>query len=457
MKTNSNESVNVGSQLEINSIVIDDPATVAAFKAAQDDDRDLVEYAKGALVVGVKALQVTGVSLGIEQLSDGITSAQEAMATATNQLSESLNQRLELVAGEDGSLSRAVNTTLAEFATKLEQLTGGEKSPIREGIRTQLQALSEGLLKGLTEVSNNQRNETAKLLDIEDPQSPLRLLASNIKGISESINSLHTKLDNTKGAEVEALAGTRKGLSYEKDAIDALNEIARRSQDEPLATGGSPERGTSKKGDGVVRLREGLVVKANLVVEAKNMSSKMTDTRRLKYWNDQAEAAIKNRGAIGFLGLCKNLSDMPGGQRLIALDKMGRNLVVAYDPGLGEEDFLALVYQVVKMHCLSTVSTGVEINPVALQSYVEGGLAKLEKFAKVQDHVKVIKENAQDIVDLSEDIKDDIHTYLRAIRREIDGGVQQISLDPMVPLELTDEDLNSAPDEDNSNGEQLDR
>jgi hypothetical protein len=159
MKSNSNESVNVGSQVEINSIVIDDPATVAAFKAAQDDDRDLVEYAKGALVVGVKALQVTGVSLGIEQLSEGITSAQEAMATATKQLSESLNQRLELVAGEDGTLSRAVNTTLAEFATKLEQLTGGEKSPIREGIRTQLQALSEGLLKGLTEVSNNQRNE----------------------------------------------------------------------------------------------------------------------------------------------------------------------------------------------------------------------------------------------------------------------------------------------------------
>jgi hypothetical protein len=408
-------------------------------------------------VVGVKALQVTGVSLGIEQLSEGITSAQEAMATATKQLSESLNQRLELVAGEDGTLSRAVNTTLAEFATKLEQLTDGEKSPIREGIRTQLQALSEGLLKGLTEVSNNQRNETAKLLDIEDPQSPLRLLASNIKGISDSLNSLHAKLENTKGAEVEALAGTRKGLSYEKDAIDAVNEIARRSQDEPLATGGSPERGTSKKGDGVVRLREGLVVKANLVVEAKNMSSKKTDTSRLKYWNDQAEAAIKNRGAIGFLGLCKNLSDMPGGQRLIALDKMGRNLVVAYDPGLGEEDFLALVYQVVKMHCLSTVSTGVEINPVALQSYVEGGLAKLEKFAKVQDHVKVIKENAQDIVDLAEDIKDDIHTYLRAIRREIDGGVQQISLDPMVPLELTDEDLTSDSDEENLNGEQLDR
>ncbi len=94
MKNNSTESVIVGSQVHINSIVIDDPTTVAAFKAAQSDDRDLVEYAKGAIVVGVKALQVTGVSLGIEQLSDGITSAQEAMTTATKQLAQNLNERL---------------------------------------------------------------------------------------------------------------------------------------------------------------------------------------------------------------------------------------------------------------------------------------------------------------------------------------------------------------------------
>jgi hypothetical protein len=407
-----------------------------------------VEYTRGALEIGVKALQVTGVSLGIEQLSDGIANAQQAMTIATKQLAENLGQRLEAVAGEDGELSKSVSTTITNFAKRLEELTGGEKSPIREGIKSQLEVLSKTLLDGLSVSTKSQRDETAKLLDIEDPQSPLRLLAANLKGISDSVTELHAKLDQTKGAQREALVGTSKGGSYEKDAIEAVNEIARRSQDEPLATGGSPERGTSKKGDGVVRLREGLVVKANLVVEAKNMSSKKTDTSRLKYWNGQAEAAIKNRGAIGFLGLCKNISDMPGGQRLIALDKMGRNLVVAYDPELGEEEFLSLVYQVVKMHCLSTVSTGVEINPVAVQSYVEGGLAKLEKFAKVQDHVKIIKDNAQDIVDLSEDIKDEIHTYLRAIRREIDGGVQQISLEPIVPLELTDADLDEVEDEE---------
>jgi hypothetical protein len=448
MNSNSKGSVIVGSKVELESISIEDPTVVAAYKAAQEDNRDLVEYTRGAIEIGVKALQVTGVSLGIEQLSDGIANAQQAMTIATKQLAENLGQRLEAVAGEDGELSKSVSTTITNFAKRLEDLTGGEKSPIREGIKSQLEVLSKTLLDGLSASSRSQRDETAKLLDIDDPQSPLRLLAANLKGISDSVTELHAKLDQTKGAQREALAGTSKGGSYEKDAIEAVNEIARRSQDEPLATGGSPERGTSKKGDGVVRLREGLVVKANLVVEAKNMSSKKTDTSRLKYWNGQAEAAIKNRGAIGFLGLCKNISDMPGGQRLIALDKMGRNLVVAYDPELGEEEFLSLVYQVVKMHCLSTVSTGVEINPVAVQSYVEGGLAKLEKFAKVQDHVKIIKDNAQDIVDLSEDIKDEIHTYLRAIRREIDGGVQQISLEPIVPLELTDADLDEVEDEE---------
>lgn len=126
---------------------------------------------------------------------------------------------------------------------------------------------------------------------------------------------------------------------------------------------------------------------------------------------------------------------MPGGQRLIALNKMGRNFVVAYDQELGEEEFLGLVYQVVKMHCLSTVSTGVELNLVALQSYVEGGLAKLTDFAKVDVEVATIRKSAGRILEISEALKDDINSYLRSIRREIDGGVQQVSLEPMVPLD----------------------
>jgi hypothetical protein len=307
MNNRSNAVVIVGSQVELQSLVISEPTIVAAFKAAEADSRDLGEYAKGALEIGVKALQVTGVSLGIEQLSDGITGAQQAMSGAAKKLSEDLTARMEAVAGADGDLSKALSLNIAQFAKQLEELTGGEKSPIREGIKAQLEALSKGLLEGFSKVALTQREETARLLDIESPQSPLRLLASNLKGLSESVTELHTKLDQSKGAELESQAGTRKGGTYEKVAIDAVAHIARMSQDEPLATGGSTERGTSKKGDGVVRLREGLVVKANLVVEAKNMSTKKTDVAKLKYWNEQAEGARKNRGAIGFLGLCKNL------------------------------------------------------------------------------------------------------------------------------------------------------
>jgi ribosomal protein L30E len=70
MNSNSKGSVIVGSKVELESISIEDPTVVAAYKAVQEDNRDLVEYTRGALEIGVKALQVTGVSLGIEQLSD---------------------------------------------------------------------------------------------------------------------------------------------------------------------------------------------------------------------------------------------------------------------------------------------------------------------------------------------------------------------------------------------------
>jgi hypothetical protein len=166
------------------------------------------------------------------------------------------------------------------------------------------------------------------------------------------------------------------------------------------------------------------------------MSSKKTDIARLKYWNDQAEGARKTRGAIGFLGLCKNLSDMPGGQRIIALDKQGQNLVLAYDPDNNEDEMLALVYQVVKMHCLSVVSNGVEINPAAMNSYVESSLAILERFETITGAAGKIKTQADSILSNTESIKDDLSTHLRSMRREIAGVVQQITLESEKTLEL---------------------
>jgi hypothetical protein len=446
--TNSNKgNVTVGATVVIESLEISDAQVVATVKAAQAENRNLVDYITTSVEIGVKALQATGVNLGIEQLADGIADAERTMGKVGKELAVNLHEKLEAIAGDQGSFTNTIKQSLEEFAQELEKMTGGENSPIREGIKKQLDAVSKALTENFTRTTVNQKDEIAKMLDIENAQSPLRGMAQSLNTLGESVIRIQTTLDEAKGRAVEAVKGTRKGGTYETSAIAAVAEIARASSDEPLATGGTPGKGgTAKKGDGVIRLREGLTVKANLVVEAKDMSSKKTDLARLKYWSDQAEGARKTRGAIGFLGLCKNLSDMPGGARIVALDKLGQNLVLAYDPDNNEDEMLALVYQVVKMHCLSIVSTGVEINPAAMNSYVESSLAILERFDAIDGAVGKIKTQADSIRTVSEGIKDDLTSHLRSMRREIAGAVQQITLDNNNQLELPALDDESDPE-----------
>lgn len=451
MNKSKNGTIKVGSTVVIETLEISDAQVVATLKAAEAENRDLVEYITTSVEIGVKALQATGVNLGIEQLADGISEAEKSMSKASKDLAENLNEKLNALAGDQGTLTKGIAERLQSFATELEKITGGENSPIREGMKSQLTEMSKSLLDNINRVTVNQKDDIAKMLDIENPQSPLRFMSLNLSQLGESVSRIQSTLDEANGRAIEAVKGTRKGATYETKAIEALAEIARASSDEPLATGGTPGKGTSKKGDGVVRLREGLTVKANLVVEAKDMSSKKTDMSRLKYWNEQAEGARKTRGAIGFLGLCKNLADMPGGQRIIALDKQGQNLVLAYDPDNNEDEMLALVYQVVKMHCLSVVSSGVEINPAAMNSYVENSLAILERFESITGAAGKIKTQADAILSNTESIKDDLSIHLRSMRREIAGVVQQITLESEKTLELPNYDEIEEHNEDEDN------
>ena len=270
MSKTNNGTIKVGSTVVIESLELSDAQVVATIKAAEAENRNLVEYITTSVEIGVKALQLTGVNLGIEQLADGISDAEKAMIKASKDLAENLGEKLTAIAGEQGTLTTGIAERLQNFADQLETITGGENSPIREGMKVQLADLSKVLLDNINRVSTNQKDDIAKLLDIQNPQSPLRLMSVNLSQLGESVTRIQTTLDEAKGRAIESVKGTRKGTTYETKAIEAVAEIARASSDEPLATGGTPGKGTSKKGDGVVRLREGLTVKANFVEKFKN-------------------------------------------------------------------------------------------------------------------------------------------------------------------------------------------
>lgn len=443
MKNPAKSSVTVGATVVIESLEISDAQVVATVKAAQAENRDLVDYITASVEIGVKALQATGVNLGIEQLADGIADAKKTMGKVGKELADNLSEKLECFTGEQGTFTLGLKAQLDDLAEELATMTGGEDSPIRKGLQKQLQDMSKSLTDNFTRATSTQKDEIAKMLDTENAQSPLRLMSQNISKLGESVAEIQKSMSETKGRSIEAARGTSKGNDYESKVVAAVSEVAGSFGDEPLATGGTPGRGKSKMGDAVIYLREGLSVKAKLVVEAKDMSSKKTDSARRKYWMEQAEGAREARGAIGFLGLCKNLEDMPGGNRISVLDKLGQNLVLAYDPDIDSPDLLFLVYQVVKMHSLSLIGSGAEINPVAINGYVEESLSILDRFTLIDDSVREIKTQATNISSVGESMKDSLSSNLRAMRREVAGNTEQILLENDAVLEITslDEDF----------------
>ena len=445
--TKSNKgSVSVGATVVIESLEISDAQVVATVKAAQAENRDLVDFITTSVVVGVNAIQATGVSLGIESLAGCIADTEKTISKISKDLGVNLGEKLEAITGEQGSFTQALALQLAAMSKDLEKMTGGEDSPIRKGLQKQLEEISKSLTDNFTRATNTQKDEIAKMLDTENAQSPLRIMSRTIttqgETMAQTMAQILAAVSENKGRSLEALKGTSKGADYETKAIEAISAVAGVSGDEPLATGNTPGKRASKKGDAVIHLREGLGVKASMVVEAKDMSSLTTDSARRKYWLGQAEGARKTRGAIGFLGLCKNLADMPGGQRISVLDKLGQNLVLAYDPDNDSPELLSLVYQVVKMHSLSVVGSGVEVNPAAINSYVEESFVILERFESLHDAVAKIKSNATKVSSISEGIKDELTGHLRSIRREVAGNTEQLVLKADKPLELTslDED-----------------
>jgi hypothetical protein len=437
MKSTPKGSVSVGATVVIESLEISDAQVVATVKAAQAENRDLVDFITTSVVVGVNAIQATGVSLGIESLAGCIADTEKTISKISKDLGVNLGEKLEAITGEQGSFTQALALQLAAMSKDLEKMTGGEDSPIRKGLQKQLEEISKSLTDNFTRATVHQKDEIAKMLDSENAQSPLRLMSQNISKLGESVAEIQKSMSETKGRSIEAGRGTSKGHDYESKVVAAVSEVAGSFGDEPLATGGTPGRGKSKMGDAVIYLREGLSVKAKLVVEAKDMSSKKTDSARRKYWMEQAEGAREARGAIGFLGLCKNLEDMPGGNRISVLDKLGQNLVLAYDPDIDSPDLLFLVYQVVKMHSLSIIGSGAEINPVAINGYIEESLSMLDRFTQVDDSVQVIKKEATNISSLGESIKDALTGHLRAMRREVAGNVEQVMLENDAVLEIT--------------------
>ena len=430
MSANKDQDIVIGSSVEVKSFSITDEKVVSAFKIEKAEGRSTAAYLENIIAVGSQVVGIANAGAGIEKLSDGIAQTEKSMATATKKFNDEIAKKLEELTGEDSPLSLQVSSIISEFAEQIEGLTADENSPIREGIKKQMTDMATAIKDDFARQYGLQKDELIRRLNPDAEGSPFAVFGHEISQMRESIAGITLTLSENRGKELEKKKGTDKGRTFEKAVMEVVAAIATGSGDDAEHTGDVPGL-SGKMGDGVITLKSGLKRIARVVVEAKD--KKLTEAA----WHKEAEGSMKNRNAVGFLGVCKNLGDMPNSQRLIALDDAGQQLVVCFNPDGNEStELLALVYQVVKMHTLNVQNSGENINVQAMSLFVQQSLKQLEKFTRLESLAKGIKTQADKIIEEAGDINDELNRHLRSMRRELSGVEPLLMLDDAAPLEI---------------------
>src|SRR5487761_1930126 len=333
------------SRVLIRDHVITEIGVVAEFAAAADAGKNPDEFLNQLLHLGAEIVALGSSTASADKIESSIGSARTVIQEATRGLEDSIAKQVAGFVAQDGKLVSGINSIMDGFRNQLERLTADEDSPIRAAVIKSLAEARQKIEADLVKQAEQQRRELATMLDPKDPTSPLRSL-------SDKLDRLHDVVDKVREGQTREIAvtaaletGVFGGVDYEDVAVEALQRVAAAAGDDCEATGAVPGRiPRNKKGDAVVDVKVGTVVYSRLVMEAKN--KKLTKAA----WEEERDGSKDNRGASGFIGLCKHLDDMPNGSRFMVLDST--SIVLAFDPDLDDLQQLFMVYHLLRLNCL---------------------------------------------------------------------------------------------------------
>jgi hypothetical protein len=423
-------SIKVTDKVEITSLTINDPQVVAAAKSLQVEGKDLSEYFEQVITVGVKVLQVADVSVGVEMLVDSVERTKKDLGESSKKFNDEISAQVDAAVGPEGKLTKSINEKVEEFGEDLAKMVSDEKSPIRDAMQKQFDAFAKKLNDDMARSHSTQKDEIAKIVDISNPLSPLRPLGDEVQKIGMAVNIIREQ-NATDASVAEIISETPiGGVNYEEVAIRMVQQIAGFAGDDCMAVGGVTGLiPRSKKGDGVIDLEVGASVFARIVVECKD--SNLTKSE----WIAESDGGKANRGANGFIGLCKEVDDMPNKSRMLVLDSQG--IVLAYDPAKDDPQILHLIYQVVKFNTLRASGSLDDVDLAEINRELEEAMQALNKFDSLNKSVKAIENSAAAIRKDATDIKRAITSNISAVRLAISNTIEPYALEGgSAPLEL---------------------
>ena len=423
----------VGDTLYVHELETRDSVTVEVVKAAVAAGHDPLAVVETLLTTGARVQQMAGTDEDVRLLKQAVESTQGSMGMelrnlkeqsgqAIEQLTKSSEQSIKQLTDPSGSLQQNLGRILEEFSANIDKSLTGEDAPVRAMIQRQLGEVRELLTRSVTSSLSDQRTEMAKLLDPTDPTSPLRALVIQLNGVESVLKQVQADVTKQE-IEEEALSGTTfGGLSYEDVAAAALLKAASRIGDTCEPTGNKQGLVKNRKsGDAVSSFIGPSGETIRIVMEAK---FEKLDTKK---WETEAANSRRNRGAVGFLGMCKRLEDMPGGQRLWVKDM--KTMVLAFDPEVDDQALLDSVYQLLKLSVLTRVGQVDDNAVAAVAQRLSNTVEKLQRFDEAGRQVSAIENSARKLKELHLEIREGIEEEVRAAQAALKRASEEVPED----------------------------
>lgn len=393
------------------------------------ESTDLSTFVETALIIGAKSMRLAGTTVDVEEIRRSIDGFSDSVARSAKSSATEIARIVEAVASPtDGSLLAAVDQILKGLEQSVEALVAGEDAPVRVGVHKTVKQVTDRVLGEVQRSLQAQSETVREALNSDNPNSPLNAMRVEIlRQQAETSAAVQRELAEVrKLVEVNAAIENTmqrtaiKGMNYEDVVVAMVDRLAAGAGDVAEPTGAKPGIvGSSKKGDAVITVGETVARKRliRLVVEAKDA------TLSPEAWRLELDAAKKNRGAVGALGIVKGTSHMPNGSRIRVIDPL--TILVAYDPAVDDEGLVAAAFHLVRAQAACIVHEGdADVDVAAIRSYLSTAAGLLVQFDKITKSATQARTHIDAVRTTADKLREDLLGCLQRALRLLDGERQ---------------------------------
>ena len=394
-------------------------------------EEDLIDYLQNATQIGILAMANASLSLDTSELERMVEHTAEQTLSQQQEINQNLEAFVESnLTGNDSLLARRLQETLGSEGL-LESLLNSLSNNLTDPNHANSIPAKTGqvLLEQATRVMSTLNEAT----DITDEKTNLgkfvreqrervgeiqTMVAQSMTEMGEQLDARMKRIEDAfnvdeklqaKEQEIEELhdKSTSKGIHFENDSVDALQDVAGLFGDRVEHTGGEGEGASrSKVGDIVLVINHIGLPPLRVAIEAK--AGKIARKELLR----QIRAGVKNRSALCGIGLMERKHM---GARSFVVEKEDENYLVGVD--WKNDDFLALevVYRTLRIQLIN--------EQLQAQGEVDVDIDSLKKsLAQIKTDLgdfQAMKGNASNAMSVIQNLKDQIEALERKLKREL--------------------------------------